>query len=227
MECIGGKLDEDEAVEKVLRSLPKYYSSKVYVIEECKDLEKYTMDQLYGVLTAFEMRGFELDNPKKEVAFKTYKKLEDDADLNVEPNVEGENFVRRLEKGTDKYEAKEYDDSNDETLFMVMKVDNIEKCVKFGSPPTTEKHQRSFIVWTAPHAKEKPNDWVIDSGCSNYIINLKIWNGGSIKFGCEEFSQTSGKGTITIDGKNKTKDVLYVKGLKHNLLNASQMCNKG
>lgn len=36
-----------------------------------------------------------------------------------------------------------------------------------------------------------------------------------------------GKATITIDGKNKTKDLLYVKGLRYNLLSVSKICNKG
>lgn len=47
-------------------------------IEESRDLDAYTMDQLYGALTAFEMRDVERDKTKKEVTFKVSKKMEDD-----------------------------------------------------------------------------------------------------------------------------------------------------
>lgn len=63
-----------------------------------------------------------------------------------------------------------------------------------------------MIVWTTFHAKEEPNSWVIDNGCSTHMIgdrrnfiNLNKWNGGSIKFGDEGSTQICGKGTITID----------------------------
>lgn len=36
-----------------------------------------------------------------------------------------------------------------------------------------------------------------------------------------------GRGAITLDGKNNTDDVLYVDGLKHNLLSVGQLLDKG
>lgn len=36
-----------------------------------------------------------------------------------------------------------------------------------------------------------------------------------------------GKDNLSLDGKNHTKDVLYIEGLKHNLLRISQMCDRG
>lgn len=71
IKVIGGKLDEYEVAKKVLRSPPKSYRSKVSAIEERNDLDKYTMDQLYGAFITFEMREFELDAPKMEVVFKS------------------------------------------------------------------------------------------------------------------------------------------------------------
>lgn len=53
--------------------------------------------------------------------------------------------------------------------------------------------KRSLIVWTSLHAKKEPNAWQIGSGFFNDMtrdrrkfINLKKWNGGSVKFGAEE-----------------------------------------
>lgn len=111
---------------------------------------------------------------------------------------------------------------------MAIKVDNVGKCEEIGTLSNSENSDRSLIVWTSLHAKEEPNAWVIDSGFSNHmngdrrkLINLEKWNGGSVKFGGEEATQVFGKETITIDGKDKTKDVLYVKGLRYNLLSVS------
>lgn len=58
------------------------------------------------------------------------------------------------------------------------------------------------------------------------FIRFEQTNGGSIKFGGVKSAQVYGKGTISIDGKIKIEDVLYVKGFRHNLLIVIQVCNK-
>lgn len=59
------------------------------------------------------------------------------------------------------------------------------------------------------------------------FIDLENYVGGSIKFAEEDAASIYSKGTIVIDGKHKTDDVYYVKGLRHNILSVSQMCQKG
>ena len=49
---IGRKLKEKQVVSKVLRTLPMRYHS----VEERDDLKKVTMDELHGILTAYEIR---------------------------------------------------------------------------------------------------------------------------------------------------------------------------
>jgi hypothetical protein len=61
-------------VQKVLRSLPLIFDAKVSSIEEMKDLDSLTMDELHGILMTYEMRT-EKENPsKKEASFKASKK---------------------------------------------------------------------------------------------------------------------------------------------------------
>jgi hypothetical protein len=40
----------------VLRSLPLRFDAKVFVIEEMKDLDKLIINELHGILMAYEMR---------------------------------------------------------------------------------------------------------------------------------------------------------------------------
>jgi hypothetical protein len=60
-------------VQKVLRSLPLIFAAKVSTIEEMKDPEKLTMDELHGILTAYEMRTKKENPSQKEAYFKASK----------------------------------------------------------------------------------------------------------------------------------------------------------
>jgi len=92
-----------------------------------------------------------------------------------------------------------------------------------------------YAVKTALYAQNKGNKWYIDSGCSSHMTRdkntfhtLKEVNEGSVTFGDNSIAMTTRKGTLSLDnGKTKTKNVLYVEGLEHNLLNVSQMCDQG
>ena len=53
---MGVKLPDDELVEKVQRTLPMAYNPKVSTLEDQGKLDYLTMDELYGILTAYELR---------------------------------------------------------------------------------------------------------------------------------------------------------------------------
>ena len=51
---------------------------------------------------------------------------------------------------------------------------------------------------------------------------------GNVTFGNDKVEKIKGKGSVSIDnGRGKAQDVLFVDGLKTNLLTVSQMCDKG
>ncbi len=56
MRGIGEESDESKVVEKIVRSLPRKYDSKVSVIEEIKDLDTLKTYELHGILEAYGMR---------------------------------------------------------------------------------------------------------------------------------------------------------------------------
>ena len=82
---------------------------------------------------------------------------------------------------------------------------------------------------TAFRAQNKYVPWILDSGCSSHMTcdrqkfeNLQKYEGGSMKFDNNDGAKIIGKGSIKIsEGKIKSEEVLYVDGLKHNLLSVS------
>ena len=77
------------------------YDSKFSTLEEQDDLTNVTVDELHGILTAYEMRTGQFKNSKKEAAFKVTSK-------NQSENIDDEEalFVSRLNKGNEKYKGK-------------------------------------------------------------------------------------------------------------------------
>ena len=75
--------------------------SKVSTLEEQDDLKTVTVDELHGIVTAYEMKTRLNETSKKEAAFKVSSKnqlenLDDEESL----------FVSKLKKGTRKYKGK-------------------------------------------------------------------------------------------------------------------------
>ena len=75
--------------------------------------------------------------------------------------------------------------------------------------------------------------WYPDSGCSRHMTGdkslfkkLKEKVGDYATFGDGSHAQVLGKGTIKIPGLPLLKDVLYIKGLKANLLSITQICDE-
>lgn len=83
-----------------------------------------------------------------------------------------------------------------------------------------------LIVQIILKDQKKIKPWIIDNGCSKYMIcdkksfeKLQQYEGGLVKFGNNNVAIILGKGTMKIrNGKIKLEEVLFVVGLKYNLL---------
>lgn len=93
----------------------------------------------------------------------------------------------------------------------------------------------SLICQVAVKAENKPIPWIIDSSCRkdmtgdkhNYY-NIQKYEVRSVKFGNNYGEKIIVKGTMKIgNGKMKSEEVLFVIGLRHNLLSVSKICDKG
>jgi hypothetical protein len=84
-------------------------------------------------------------------------------------------------------------------------------------------------------AQKQKNPWYIDSGCSKHMtgdkskfLTLSENKSGNVTFGNDAPGKIKGKGMVSLsNGKGKAQDVLFVDGMKHNLLSVIQVCDKG
>jgi hypothetical protein len=98
-----------------------------------------------------------------------------------------------------------------------------------------KKRKKTEECGLSLYAKNQENQWYIDSGCSKHMTgdkskfeSLNEEKGGSVTFGNNAPTRIRGKGIVVLDkGKTKAHNVLYVDGLKHNLLSVIQMCDQG
>jgi hypothetical protein len=70
MKGLGETKDESFLVQKILRSLPERFNSKVSAIEEITDLKALKLDQLLGTLFFYEMRINKGKSTTREASFK-------------------------------------------------------------------------------------------------------------------------------------------------------------
>ena len=75
--------------------------------------------------------------------------------------------------------------------------------------------------------------WYLDSGCLRHMTRdrslfkvFKSKKGGNVTFGNGSKSQIKGKRIISLPGLLDIANVLYVEGLRVNLLSISQICDQ-
>ncbi|XP_059078109.1 uncharacterized protein LOC131876675 [Cryptomeria japonica] len=87
-------------IKKVLRSLNPKYDTEVSAIEEAKDLTTFSMDELFGSISSYDMRTISGELSKREATINIYKKgieevaheKKDDSDVVVD------NFVKKSKR---------------------------------------------------------------------------------------------------------------------------------
>jgi len=53
---LGEEFDESIIIQKALIYLPMRFDPRISTLEEREDLDSISMDELYGIFTAYEMR---------------------------------------------------------------------------------------------------------------------------------------------------------------------------
>ena len=82
--------------------------------------------------------------------------------------------------------------------------------------------------------EESKQQWYLDSGCSKHMtgdktmfLSISFKQEGHVTYGDNNKGRILGRGSIGDKDILVIHYVLYVEGLKHNLLSISQLCDKG
>lgn len=71
----GSREVKDSIIIKNLSSSMSFkYEPKISIVEEAKDIDKLTLDELHGIFTTYEMNMGNAEPSKKETTFKAAKK---------------------------------------------------------------------------------------------------------------------------------------------------------
>ena len=96
----------------------------------------------------------------------------------------------------------------------------------------SSKHEVCFMMKSAFKVMDTCL-WYLDSGCSRHMTGdqslFKVFESnknGNVSFGDGSKSQIKGKGIISLPGLLDIANVLYVEGLRVNLLSISQICDQ-
>lgn len=105
---LGDKIEHKIIINKVLRSLPQRLESKVFAIEEAKDLNVFSFDEMHGFLTTWEMRNEKGKPSDREVVFMATKSTKARVESEEEDtlDLEESNFIWKLKIRQGKYKGK-------------------------------------------------------------------------------------------------------------------------
>ncbi|KAG5553092.1 hypothetical protein RHGRI_011080 [Rhododendron griersonianum] len=101
--------------------------------------------------------------------------------------------------------------------------------------PPKQEWKKTNVAFCVAHTAFKANNacaWYLDSDCSRHMsgdksvfINVEKYNGGVVTFGDGNEGRVIGQGTISTPDLPLLENVLYVEGLKANLLSIGQFCD--
>lgn len=155
LNLLGRKLSEKEVIAKVLRSLTPKWNSKVSAVEEGRNYEVLTYDQLRGNLITYEsviLNSQGEENKKKSLALKTSipqeeEKDEDDEDEDQEFAFLLKRFNRLAQRKSFNFKGK----SKEPKCFECGETGHIKpncpKIQKRSKDKKAKKKQRAYISW--------------------------------------------------------------------------------
>lgn len=229
MRNCGEDLKDVAVVEKILRSLTENFNFVVCSIEESKDIDQLTVDELQASLQIHESKVTEKKSQEQVLQVE-----------NEPRGARGRGIWRG--RGRSSYRGRGRGrsavDRSTITCFNCEKKGHysFECTEKANYVEFDEKEELLLMAQVDLSKTEGQGIWFLDSGCSNHMTGEKSWfmelDEGfkhSVRLGNSSKMVVEGKGKIRIEVKGITQvitDVYYVPQLTNNLLSIGQLQEK-
>ncbi|BBH01653.1 hypothetical protein Prudu_011986, partial [Prunus dulcis] len=217
MKTFGEVLSNERQVQKVLISLSKKYDPICIVIENTKTLETVDLQEVIAILKSQEQR---LEMHSVDTAEKAFASFT--VNQRKSWNSKGKSWEAKDKSQQNNYSAQNHTStqfSNQENTKPQCKVTGN---LFYANCSTTEI---------------KTNEWYIDSGCSNHmtgnlelLVDVRTNVAGRVQMPTGALVSVAGIGSLSIDtakGRKYIREVMYLPGLKENLLSVGQMDEHG
>ncbi|KAI5334921.1 hypothetical protein L3X38_025054 [Prunus dulcis] len=224
MKTFGEVLSNERQVQKVLISLSKKYDPICIVIENTKTLETVDLQEVIAILKSQEQR---LEMHSVDTAEKAF------ASFTV--NSKGQN-KNTSQSSSSKYKGKPKCYNCDRFGHLARDC-TVSKNVQKANCVNQMEVTGNLFYANCSTTEIKTNEWYIDSGCSNHmtgnlelLVDVRTNVAGRVQMPTGALVSVAGIGSLSIDtakGRKYIREVMYLPGLKENLLSVGQMDEHG
>lgn len=251
MRSNGETMTDSKVTEKILRNLSEKFMYVVVSIEESKDIESITLDELQSSLVVHEQKFKKIDKGDDQVLKITHGRGMGSRGRGFSGRGRGRGRGRssfnkstvecykchklgHFQNECPKWEEANYADfdENEEMLLMAF----IEEMDEEELHEDEEVTESALMASSGNQGDLKKRVWFLDSGCSNHMSGDKTLFSKldedfrhSVKLGNNKKMEVVGKGNtkLMLNGANYViSDVYYVPELKNNLLSLGQLHEK-
>jgi hypothetical protein len=223
MRSNGEAMSDSKVVQKILRTLTEKFTYVVVSIEESKDTEEMSIDELQSSLVVHEQKFKRVDRDGEQA-------------LKVESS-----RGRGTYRGRGRGRGRQSFTKDTIECFKCHKLGHFQyECPEWNKETNYaefDDEEELLLMALVEENEAKRNDaWFLDSGCSNHMcgdkgmfLNMVEGHKHFVKCGNNSRMSVSGKGSVRLvfNGTNfLIQDVYYVPELRNNLLSVGQLQEK-
>ncbi|KAF2295179.1 hypothetical protein GH714_031933 [Hevea brasiliensis] len=226
----GEEMTDTKIVEKILRTLTDKFTYVCVSIEESKDIETMSVDELQSTLVVHEQK------------FRRVHREDEDQVLKIEGRSNSTSRGRGSYRGRGRGRGRAVFNKATVECYKCHDLGHFQyECPNSSKEANyaelEEEDELLLMAYVELHETSRSDAWFVDSGCSNHMCgNSKMFSNldtdftHSVKLGNNTRMKVTGKGVIKLflQGVCYTvSDVYCVPELKNNLLSVGQLQEKG